>query len=216
MNVFVCPSGGERGKFLGVVAAFSKAWSGSVLDVGCRSGGLGAAFKETGCAVRYRGVDLHPPADAVCDLNEGLPFADCSQDTVVALDVLEHTDDIHSAFGELLRVARRYVAISLPNGHVVDSRIRFLSGGRISGKYGLPSVSPKDRHRWLISFREAMAFTRAISEKSGFSVETDGALLGPRRGAAPGRLAVALLPNLLAPTYVALLKRTTAGRITAS
>jgi SAM-dependent methyltransferase len=207
MKVIVCPFGSEKGKFFGIVKSFPQAWSGSVLDVGCRSGRLGEMLKEMAYAIRYHGVDLYPPADTVCDLNKGLPFGDSSQDTVVALDVLEHTDDIHSSFKELLRVARHYVIVSLPNGYVVDSRIKFLLGERISGKYGLPPSPPTDRHRWLFSFREAMAFTRTISEKNGFSIETNAALIGPRRGAGPGRLATAMFPNLLAPTYVALIKK---------
>jgi hypothetical protein len=196
----------SNGKFVSMVRAFPNIWSGSVLDVGCRSRQLKDALpKET---TDYLGVDLYPPADVVGNLETGLPFDAASCNTVVALDVLEHTDDIHYSFAELCRVARNHVLLALPNLYEISGRKRFLLGQRISGKYGLPTDPPNDRHRWILSFNEALIFTHTMAPKSGFRVIEEGCLIGPRRGLIGVRHLVSSFPNLLSPWYVALLERT--------
>ncbi|MEW6171996.1 MAG: class I SAM-dependent methyltransferase [Bacillota bacterium] len=201
MKVFVAPGAGEAGKFRGVIQAFPDVWKGIILDVGCRSGNFKSQLPNK--MVRYYGIDLFPPATIIANVEHGLPFKKASFDVVVALDVLEHTNDIHNAFGELCRVARGYVVISLPNGYELRSRLKFLLGHPISGKYLLPTEPLLDRHRWLFSLREAQAFTHTLSKQYGFKVEREGCLIGPRRGFV--RLAVSFHPNLLSPWYIALL-----------
>jgi hypothetical protein len=107
----------------------------------------------------------------------------------------------------LCRVTRQYVILILPNAYEVKSRIKFLLGQRLSGKYSLPLTPPKDRHRWLFSFQEARAFTDAMGAQQQFEVIAEGSLIGPRRGSAWSRHMVRLCPNLLSPCYVALLRR---------
>jgi SAM-dependent methyltransferase len=205
VNIFVSPSRDEMGKFLGVVRAFPEIWDGLVLDVGCRSGNLKGALLNR--KVHYWGLDLLPPADVIGDIEVGLPFGKVTFDTVVALDVLEHTDNIYQAFRELCRVARQYVVIGLPNVYELKSRIKFLLGQRLSGKYGLPLDSPDDRHRWLFSLQEARAFTHTIGQRQGFEVCAEGSFVGPRRGSTGARFIVSLVPNLLSPWYIVLLHR---------
>jgi SAM-dependent methyltransferase len=193
------------GKFQGVVQAFPNVWGGLVLDIGCRHGNLRHALPKE--AERYYGLDLYPPSDIISTLEADLPFVNASFDTVVALDVLEHVDDIHKAFKELCRVARKYVILILPNAYEVKSRIKFLLGQKLSGKYGLPLIPPEDRHRWLFSFREARAFTDAMGAQYQFEVIAEGSLVGPQRGSAWSRRMVCLFPNLFSPCYIALLRR---------
>ena len=204
MKVFVSPSRDEIGKFQGVVQAFPGIWDGLVLDVGCRSGNLKGVLP--GKQVRYCGLDLFPPADVIGNIEADLPFADVSFDTVVALDVLEHTNNIHEALNNLCRVARKYVLITLPNIYELQSRINFLFGRRLSGKYGLPFTPTVDRHRWFFSLREAKAFVHMLGRQQGFAVVAEGCLIGPRRGFVMRGL-VSYWPNLLSPLYVALLRR---------
>ena len=45
----------------------------------------------------------------------GLPFEDGSFDVLTMLEVLEHIPDTGAALGEALRVARRFVALSVPS-----------------------------------------------------------------------------------------------------
>lgn len=204
MKVFVCPSQGEMGKSQGVVRAFGSIWEGSVLDVGCRSGHLKHALPNG--SVRYCGIDLFPPVNVNGNLEEGLPFGNASSDTVVALDILEHKDDIYRAFSEVCRVARKYVVVTLPNVYEIRTRLKILLGQRLS-KYGLPPDPPRDRHRWFFSFGEAMAFIHTLGPRHGFEIKVEGCFVGPRRGIAGNRLMVSLYPNLLSPFYLALLER---------
>jgi SAM-dependent methyltransferase len=206
MKVFVSPDADSMGKFTTIVHAFPHVWNGRVLDVGCRSGQFRDALPNGN--VDYLGLDLSPPANVVGNLGAGLPFNKASSDTVVALDVLEHTDDIYKAFTELCRVARNHVIIALPNLYEVTFRARFLLGQPLCGKYGLPSNPPSDRHRWLFSFQEAMSFTHTMGKKCGFEVMREGCLIGPQRSLIGLRYLTGVFPNLLSPWYVALLRRT--------
>jgi ubiquinone/menaquinone biosynthesis C-methylase UbiE len=46
---------------------------------------------------------------------QNLPHADNSFDTVTAFEVLEHIDDVSAALGELRRVAKHNVILTVPN-----------------------------------------------------------------------------------------------------
>ena len=211
MKAFICPRGGEAGKFLGVINAFPDIWKGRVLDVGCRSCKLKSVLMQHNSEIHYIGLDLYPPADVIANLEKGLPFRDKSFNVVVALDVLEHTDDIYTSFDELCRVARQFVVITLPNAYELRIRTRFLLGHPVSGKYGLPTEPPADRHRWLFSFRDARNFAHYRVQQCGFLVKEEGCLIGPRRANGVGKLLVSKFPDLSSPTYLCLLSRHGAG-----
>lgn len=207
MNVFVAPESQERGKFRGVVQAFPQAWGGAILDVGCRSTQFQQAL--AGAARRYVALDLCPPAHIVGNLEAGLPFPDESFDTTVALDVLEHTNDIHRSLYELCRLARKHVVLSLPNAYEFRGRVKFMLGQQISGKYGLPVEPVVDRHRWLFSLSEAERFCQQWAAHCGFRVMRAGCLIGPKRAATLGQRMIGAFPDLLAPTYLVWLTRGT-------
>jgi hypothetical protein len=205
MDTVVAPRRDELGKFLGVVGAFPGAFSGLVLDVGARSGIFRQAVENQPCD--YFALDLQPPADIIANAEQGLTFRNASFDTVIALDVLEHTNEFHRAFAEICRIASKWVVLSLPNIYVLETRWRFLRGRPIGGKYGLPVEPVNDRHRWVLSFREAQLFCSVRALVEGFELSHEVALVGPRRGFGPAKWLIAKLPNVLAPTYVALLQR---------
>ena len=141
----------------------------NLLDVGCRDGRL---RRHLPSAVDYVGIDLTPsPAvSRVCNIEEGIPFQDAAFDTVVALDVLEHTDNIWYAFSELVRVARRQVMVVLPNTYHWRARLRFLRG-READKYKLTPEPIEDRHRWLPSYCTALAFAQRQAEKFNLGLD---------------------------------------------
>ena len=205
MKVIVAPSEKEIGKFIGIVQAFPKIWHGDVLDVGCRSANLKRVLANKN--ITYVGLDMNPPADIICNLEHGIPVEDKRYDVVVALDVLEHTDNIYKAFDELCRVSRQYVLITLPNLYEIKIRLRFLFGNKISEKYGLPTIPPLDRHRWFFSLNEARQFCILQVEKMSFEVKDEGVIIGPRRAMFIGKALVASNPNLFATHYVVLIKR---------
>lgn len=206
MKVVSCPTPDEVGKFVGVIRAFPAIWSGNLLDVGCRSGALRETLAKAGFNVRYCGLDIHWPADIIANLERGLPFVDRSFDVVVALDVLEHVDDIYFGFAELCRVSKRWVVVTLPNTYEFRGRIKFLLGRPLSGKYGLPPEPPRDRHRWIFSLEDARKFIKQRGGKYGFSLRKEYCLVGPRRSRWLRYLTIKW-PNLFCPTYLCLLER---------
>lgn len=189
--------GTNHHKAQGVVDTFN-AWTGTVLDVGCRTRELQKALE--GKPITYRGLDLQPPADIVANLDEGLPLEDGSVDTLVALDVLEHTERIHDTFAECCRVARTDLIVSLPNCYDIAIRARVLRGRPISEKYGLPVEPPGDRHRWVFNLTEGREFLQARGELAGWRVVDERVTVGPRRGKV-GK-AVLRWPNLLGTTLM--------------
>ena len=205
MAVTSMRQGDDQVRLSGVVRAFPQIRDGLLLDVGCRRGSGQALPRDRN--LRYYGLDRVGTADVLADLAQGLPCVDEGVDIVLALDVLEHVDDIHAAFAEVCRVAGRLVAITLPNVYELKGRWRFLRGSPLSGKYGLPEEVPPDRHRWIFSLGDARRFCRESGARCGFSVSAETCLVGAARGYGIGRRIVARWPSLLAPTYGVLLQR---------
>jgi 2-polyprenyl-3-methyl-5-hydroxy-6-metoxy-1,4-benzoquinol methylase len=205
MEIFVAPGRDEMAKFEGVINAFPDVWEGLLLDVGCRKGNLKRALN--GKKVRYVGLDLHGGADLIGDLERKMPFGNEVFNTVVALDVLEHTDNIYGALNELCRIAKKYVVVSLPNAYDITSRLRYMFGKKPSGKYGLPLQPPDDRHKWLFSLIDARVFTSEVVSRCGFQLKAEGSFVGPRRFSLIGKTFMSYFPNLFAPSYLALLQR---------
>jgi SAM-dependent methyltransferase len=140
--------------------------AGSVLDVGCRGRELvGHLPGDT----RYVGMDLFPPADVIASAEDPFPFADDEFDTVVLADVLEHLDNPHRALDEAMRVGARSVIVLLPNLYTLLLRVQYARG-RPSNKYLFGPDNSLDRHRWVLNFEQAAAFTRGRAERNGWTV----------------------------------------------
>jgi hypothetical protein len=178
-------------------------WSGVVVDVGCRGRELERPVAELGGT--YFGIDLAATGDVVADLGSGLPLRSASADTVVGLDVLEHTDDIHHAFDEMCRVATRHVVITLPNMYDWRARLRHLRGLPLSGKYGLPIDPPDDRHRWLFGLDEARSFCLVQAQRGGWQVDDERVVVGPRGQLPLANQLATKVPRWFCSTYLALL-----------
>ncbi|MCY4524853.1 MAG: methyltransferase domain-containing protein, partial [Halobacteriovoraceae bacterium] len=104
-------------------------------------------------------------------------FEDNQFDIVTALDVLEHLDNPHRAFQEMLRVAKKAVFISLPNMYYIQFRWDFLKG-KLSGKYIFPPNPVIDRHRWILSYTESVNFIKHNTKE--YTVEIQ--MITPKRG----------------------------------
>jgi ubiquinone/menaquinone biosynthesis C-methylase UbiE len=94
--------------------------TGSILDVGCGMGDLLLHFPHRECmgvdisedyltVARERGLEV-VQAEA-----ESLPFDDDSFDVVVGTDILEHVFDMNQVAAEMVRVARVFVLVRVPN-----------------------------------------------------------------------------------------------------
>jgi hypothetical protein len=136
-----------------------------LLDVGCRGCELKPYVEEL---ADYEGVDLYQNSEGsvnhVLDVSKGLPFSDRSFDDVVALDIVEHIDDLEGALGELVRISKRSLVVMLPNiGHSLF-RLKFLRTGRISDKYDLVYGQGKDRHRWITTLSQSDKYMQLFAE----------------------------------------------------
>jgi SAM-dependent methyltransferase len=139
-----------------------------LLDVGCR----GCEFEPfVSDFADYEGLDLVQNARGsvrhVFDISRGLPFADRQFDYVVALDVLEHVDDLQGALEELLRITRVQLVVLLPNMAHAIHRWRFLIRGHINDKYDLVYGAGKDRHRWLPVLHQSDRYIQDFCSERG-------------------------------------------------
>ncbi len=156
----VFPSRESRSKF--VATRFAEYLGESVLDVGCFDAPLRTLLGSS----LYTGVDMAGKPDIQLHLEKAarLPFGDRTFRAVLCIDVLEHLDNLHAVFGELVRVAKQYVIISLPNCWC-DARQPIGRGKGHFGHYGLPLQCPEDRHKWFFSLTEARQFVERKAEE---------------------------------------------------
>jgi SAM-dependent methyltransferase len=156
---------GREDKLNIIATIFRPDLAGHVLDVGCDQ-----RYLQRFINGRYVGIDISGKPDVVVNVENGIPFADRSFDTVVAMDSLEHVENVHSAFDNVCRVSKKFIIIGLPNMYEWRFRLYFLLGKTISGKYGLPLERPLDRHRWLFSLKDAKDFVNYSGKLNGFFV----------------------------------------------
>jgi SAM-dependent methyltransferase len=146
---------------------FEKYFDDSLLDVGCDK----AVLKSLLPRLQYTGVDIGGTPDIQLNLEkmDKLPFADSQFSTTVCSDVLEHLDNLHFVFGELVRVTKKHLIISLPNNWS-NARQPIQRGHGSIAHYGLPSTPPKDRHKWFFGLSEAINFLQAQQETYPISI----------------------------------------------
>ena len=168
-----------RNKFL--VEKFGKYIKGNILNLG----GGGEKFLEMWLKkmehsyTRYIEIDIAGNPDLELNLEKELPlpFEDNSFDTVIATDVLEHLDDLHELFDEMVRICNDHIIISLPNP-IRDSlaywRDKVYKDNSINRKkyygkymkfYGLPFEKPFDRHKWFFNYEEVLEFIEYQCDK---------------------------------------------------
>ncbi len=112
----------------------------TVLDVGCGTGYFTRGFADSAAARWTVGADTDlamarfaadrgKAAYLVAD-GQRLPFADHSFDLVISVTALCFMPDAHRALAEMLRVARRRVALGLLNRHSLLWFCKGRHGGR--------------------------------------------------------------------------------------
>jgi len=110
--------GEERMRFRAAARLARVAPGASVLDIGCRDGGL-RRFLPTG--IHYQGMDITPefaaPDIVIGDVSDGIPFPDATFDNVFCIEVLEHVPNPFGALTEMHRVLRPggVLTLSVPN-----------------------------------------------------------------------------------------------------
>ena len=156
---------------------FGRFLRGRVLDVGCDNAFLKQLLPDSS----HVGVDIAGNPDIILNLERitHLPFADETFDCVVCLDVLEHLDNLHPVFGELVRATKRYIVVSLPNNWA-NARGPLGRGTGKIGHYGLPADAPQDRHKWFFSLSEARDFIDGQQERHAITTVAVRATEKPR------------------------------------
>lgn len=160
------PSRESRSRF--VAAHFKKYLNGSVLDVGC----FKAPLRDILGCTSYTGIDIAGEPDLAINLEkiDRLLFSDNEFRSVLCIDVLEHLDNLHTIFDELVRVSEKYVIVSLPNCWC-EARLPIEKGKGRFGHYGLPLHKPEDRHKWFFNFTEARQFIEEKAKELNLSIE---------------------------------------------
>jgi 2-polyprenyl-3-methyl-5-hydroxy-6-metoxy-1,4-benzoquinol methylase len=111
-----------------------------ILDVGCGTGALLVRLHTFGFKNLY-GVDIAPPLNLKgginffeCDLdNFNVPLEAGTVDLALAVEVIEHIENIGQLLQELSRLLRPNGSIMLttPNVHSVEARVRYLLTGNL-------------------------------------------------------------------------------------
>ncbi len=155
------PSREARSRY--VAKRFQTYLSDSLLDVGCFEAPLRDILK----GVEYTGIDVAGKPDIRLNLENctRLTFATAEFHCVLCIDVLEHLDNMHAIFDEIIRVAKRYIIISLPNCWR-DARRPIERGRGTFAHYGLPVDPPMDRHKWFFNYTQAREFLERQSQKN--------------------------------------------------
>lgn len=190
----------------------------SVLDIGCSDAWLATNLDRSD--INYTGLDIEVTQLARKNISDRgfslieinleeskLPFDDNSFDMVVCTDVLEHINHLHGVFDDIIRVAKKYVIISLPNIYVWSIRKKILRGQQVKF-YNLPSTEPEDRHKWFFSYSDAKNF---IYSQKNVNVIEEFPYYDKRRGLKNlyGRIIEKkrLFPNLFSLSYWCLLEK---------
>jgi SAM-dependent methyltransferase len=111
----------------------------TILDVGCGTGALLVQLRERGYR-RLVGLDIAPPvgldgielhAVDLDDCRPPLPAA--SVDLAMAVEVVEHVENVGGLLAELFRlvVSGGKVVLTTPNVHSLEARLRFLLTGEL-------------------------------------------------------------------------------------
>jgi|SaaInlStandDraft_4_1057021.scaffolds.fasta_scaffold45892_2 SAM-dependent methyltransferase len=172
----------SRNKF---VAEFFKDYIGNkVVNIG--GGGKKHLKQYLKKDTEYYEIDIDGNPDFKLNLENDLPlkFKDNEFDTVVCTEVLEHLDNFHEVFEELLRIGKT-VIISLPNP--INDAINYYTNTLYKGNkedvayrneygkhmkyYGLPFKKPMDRHKWFFSITESEDFFKHYEKQGKYQIE---------------------------------------------
>lgn len=123
----------------------------TVLDFGCGSGVMLPFLAQRTDVVQAVDVDLEPlrRLEKHISFSENINFSDThkkidknSLDLIIALDVLEHVDDLNEIFAELASLLKPggEIIISGPTENIFYKLGRFLAGPTYSGDYHVRNI----------------------------------------------------------------------------
>ena len=153
-----------------------------VLDIGCREMILKEYLEGN---FDYLGLDYISKKSNASDfinhnLEKGLPDNLNNIDTIVALDVLEHIENIHDVYKEFFSITNKTVIVALPNMAYYKFRINFLIKGVLSGKYIFSEEKVLDRHRWIPNYQSIDKFINK-NTPPGWTINTHNYIFERKR-----------------------------------
>ncbi len=141
-----------------------------VLDVGCGDGTIDCLIKERQPEVEIKGIDpllrpkVHIPVRSFD--GENIPYADCSFDVVMFVDVLHHTTDPRILLREAARVGNAVlIKDHFREGYLANETLRLMDWiGNARHGVALPyNYWPKSE--WIAAFDECGLTTRTMNCK---------------------------------------------------
>lgn len=180
----------------------------SILDIGCGDGLFEKLVVDRLPNVRAVGVDFSDEAIALAAVKVpkaefvvadalvgGIPFADGSFDTVVALDTLEHLYVPQDLIKEMTRVSKKRLIIGVPNFSSLPARLQMLMGK-------VPENNkPKKGHVYWFNHRVLVNMLK----DEGLTIESVKVNCQLQRYPIVGKILLFLartFPNLFALSYV--------------
>ena len=153
-----------------------------VLDIGCREMILKEYLEGN---FDYLGLDYISKKSNASDfinhnLEKGLPDNLNNIDTIVALDVLEHIENIHDVYKEFFSITNKTIVVALPNIAYYKFRINFLIKGELSGKYIFSEEKVLDRHRWIPNYQSIDKFINK-NTPPGWTINTHNYIFERKR-----------------------------------
>jgi SAM-dependent methyltransferase len=130
---------------------------GDILDMGAGSGYLTGLLVQArtrkgdglaACDIDGEKFSAEGVPFKICNVDEGLSYADNSFDALIAIEVMEHTRSSYRVLGEIARVLRPggTLVMSVPNvGHML-SRLSFVTKGHYH-MFPSPSTKPENAGR---------------------------------------------------------------------
>lgn len=153
----------------------------NLLDIGCGDGIVGDHL-----SCNYRGLDItdasiyerrkekaslsYIQAEKISELlNKEGPW-----DTILLLDVLEHTKDFTSLFREALCHSTEYVVVSIPNELFILDRLRMLLGKELNA-HSLDLINQQDgfKHQYIINIKKARYILMQCASEARFSLSME-------------------------------------------
>ena len=144
-----------------------------IVDIGARDCEL---KNYLSAKTNYLSIDIFQNKKGTIDIVKDVSDLDFSfinsNDFLIALDVLEHVDDIHSLLSKIIKSKAKSILICLPNTANWKFRIHYLLFGKIPGvKYKIISKSKiLDRHRWLTPIDDCYSLLNLICNETNRSV----------------------------------------------